>query len=548
MNYYLGIDVGTGSARAGLFDENGKLIANQSQAIEAWKPEPNFVEQSSEDIWNAICKCTKAVLAESKVNPSDVKGMGFDATCSLVLIDEEDKPVTVSPSGSDNQNIVVWMDHRALKETETINQLGDYPVFEFVGGKISPEMQTPKLLWLKKNLPDSWSRAKHFFDLPDYLTYRATGDATRSLCSMTCKWTYLAHEAEAGNSGWNEDFFKAAGLSDLAEENFDRIGTKIRPMGESVGNGLTEQSANDLGLVKGTAVGVSIIDAHAGGIGMIGMAEASEQPNLNNRLALIGGTSSCHMAVAEDKRPISGIWGPYFSSMVPGLWLNEGGQSATGALVDHVIFNHGATDHAVKLAAEQGVTIYEFLNNKLKDLAGDEPLHKLTEELHVCPYFHGNRSPRANPHLVGMISGLHLSATIDDLALLYLATIQAIAYGTRHIIEEMNQAGYQIDTLTCCGGGTKNPVFLQQHADITQCRLLLPDEPEAVILGSAMLGAVAAGSHDSLQSAMSGMSKPGKIIEPDSDAKAYHDSKYKIFHRLYADQIAYSEMMKNEDA
>jgi len=548
MNYYLGIDVGTGSARAGLFDENGKLIANQSQAIEAWKPEPNFVEQSSEDIWNAICKCTKAVLAESKVNPSDVKGMGFDATCSLVLIDEEDKPVTVSPSGSDNQNIVVWMDHRALKETETINQLGDYPVFEFVGGKISPEMQTPKLLWLKKNLPDSWSRAKHFFDLPDYLTYRATGDATRSLCSMTCKWTYLAHEAEAGNSGWNEDFFKAAGLSDLAEENFDRIGTKIRPMGESVGNGLTEQSANDLGLVKGTAVGVSIIDAHAGGIGMIGMAEASEQPNLNNRLALIGGTSSCHMAVAEDKRPISGIWGPYFSSMVPGLWLNEGGQSATGALVDHVIFNHGATDHAVKLAAEQGVTIYEFLNNKLKDLAGDEPLHKLTEELHVCPYFHGNRSPRANPHLVGMISGLHLSATIDDLALLYLATIQAIAYGTRHIIEEMNQAGYQIDTLTCCGGGTKNPVFLQQHADITQCRLLLPDEPEAVILGSAMLGAVAAGSHDSLQSAMSEMSKPGKIIEPDSDAKAYHDSKYKIFHRLYADQIAYSEMMKNKDA
>ncbi|MGE9293315.1 MAG: FGGY-family carbohydrate kinase [Puniceicoccales bacterium] len=546
MEYFIGVDVGTGSARAGLFDRDGQLIASHSCPIQMWRPRPHYAEQSTEDIWQAICRCTKSVMGESHVAPEAVKGIGFDATCSLAVVDKEGAPVTISPDGDDARNVIVWMDHRALEETTFINEAGDFPVYDFVGGKISPEMQTPKLLWLKRHLTSTWERAGHFFDLPDYLTYRATGELTRSLCSMTCKWTYLAHEADTGGNGWHDAFFNAIGLEDLVEESYDRIGTNIRPMGEAVGQGLTISAAQDLGLHPGTAVGVSIIDAHAGGIGMIGMAElggGEESVSLDKRLALIGGTSSCHMAVSEDKRMISGVWGPYFSSMVPGLWLNEGGQSATGALVDHIIFNHGATEQMLKLSRESGITPYEVLNHQLEVLAGKEPMEELTRDLHVCPYFLGNRSPRANPHLVGMVSGLRLSATLDDLALLYLATIQAIAYGTRHIIEAMNAQGYSIDTLVCCGGGTKNPVFLQQHADITGCRLLLPEESEAVILGSAMLGAVAAGEYATLQKAMSAMSRPGRVIQAQAPSESYHSAKYQVFHRLHDEQLAYQQIM-----
>ena len=170
-------------------------------------------------------------------------------------------------------------------------------------------MQMPKLLWLKKHLPKSWRRAVHFFDLPDYLTYRATGDTTRSLCSLTCKWTYLAHEAESDGKGWQADFLKAAGLDELLENGTARIGNTVRPMGEAIAQGLTESAARELGLQAGTRVGVSIIDAHAGGIGMIGMSEGNAAINLDQRLALIGGTSSCHMAVAPEQRSISGVWG-----------------------------------------------------------------------------------------------------------------------------------------------------------------------------------------------------------------------------------------------
>jgi len=547
MQHLLGVDVGTGSARAAVFDVHGHCLAHRTKDIRIWKPDADFVEQSSDNIWACVAECIRGAVDMSGIDPRSVAGLGFDATCSLVAIAKDGSPVTVSPTGRDEQNIIVWMDHRALTETDAINEAGDFPVYDYVGGKISPEMQVPKLLWIKKHLPETWRKAAHFFDLPDYLTYRSTGSLVRSLCSLTCKWTYLAHEAAAGREGWCREFFVAAGLGDLVEEGFRRLGTEVLPMGRPCGNGLAPEAAAEFGLQPGTPVGVSMIDAHAGGIGMLGMrAPGHGLPDLNRRLALIGGTSSCHMVVSPEARPITGVWGPYYSAMVPGLWLNEGGQSATGALIDHIVFQHGASREAARQAETAGCSIYDFLNRRLQELAGQRPLHQLTRDLHIGPDFHGNRSPRANPHLRGMVSGLSLSATIDDLARLYLATIQAVALGTRHIIEEMNRAGYTIDTLVSCGGGTKNPVFLQQHADATGCRLLLPEEPEAVLLGAAMLGAVACEIQPSLTDAMSAMSRPGRTIEPLAGSAAFHESKYRVFHRLHEDQQAYSCIMDGQ--
>jgi ribulose kinase len=142
------------------------------------------------------------------------------------------------------------------------------------------------------------------------------------------------------------------------------------------------------------------------------------------------------------------------------------------------------------------------------------------------------------------VSGLTLSATADDLARQYLAAIQAVAYGTRHIIEAMNRRGYAIDTVLICGGGTKNPVFLREHADITGCRLVLPAEPEAVLLGSAVLGAVAGGEHATVLGAMQSMNAAGRIIAPTRGAVArFHAAKYRVFLRMHADFLAARAIM-----
>jgi FGGY-family pentulose kinase len=546
--HFLGIDVGTGSARAGVFTEEGRLLASASRAIQMWKPAPDHVEQSSDDIWEACGVAACKALAEAKIPADSVVGVGFDATCSLVLLDAQDKPVSVSVSGEAQQNVIVWMDHRAIPQAERINAT-KHPVLRYVGGVISPEMQTPKLLWLKENMPKAWKATARFLDLPDYLTYRATGDDTRSLCTTVCKWTYLGHKGFDG-AGWDAGYFRKIGLGDLAAEGFKRIGTRIRPMGEPIGAGLTKEAAKHLGLTPGTAVGVSIIDAHAGGLGMLGAPIGKKRPTpalLETRLALIGGTSSCHMAVSRQPQFIRGIWGPYGSAMIPELWLTEGGQTATGALIDHVIQTHAAFPALKAVAEAAGVTVYESLNARLEALAKAESAKHpaaLTADLHVYPDFHGNRSPRANPTLRGSIVGLPLSATLDDLARVYLATIQAVAYGTRHIIEEMNAKGYSINTVLACGGGTKNPVFLREHADITGCKVVLAREPEAVLLGSAVLGAVASTAYPSVLAAMNAMNHVERVIEPgNATVQKYHTTKYAVFKRLYRDFMAYRSLM-----
>lgn len=552
---YLGIDVGTGSARAAVVDDTGLLLGAAAHPIEMWRPAADHVEQSSDDIWRAVCAAVRGAVAEAGIDTRRLRGVGFDATCSLVVLDADDRPVSVGSHGIDAQNVIVWMDHRALAEAERVNATG-HAVLGYVGGKISPEMQSPKLLWLKRHLTGSWQRGARFFDLPDFLTYRATGDETRSLCSTVCKWTYLGHEqgAHPGSAGrWDETFFRAVGLGDLVDEGYARIGRTVRPIGARLDRGLCARAAQELGLPAGTAVSVSIIDAHAGGVGMLGAAAGSSAAltrDLDRCLALIGGTSSCHMAVSREPRFIPGVWGPYFSAMMPGWWLNEGGQSATGALIDHVIATsqHGAAlrDGPAPATGAEG-TIYERLNRRLAELArGMEFPAQLTREVHVLPYFHGNRSPRADGSLRGAICGLKLSDTADDLAVRYLATVQAIAHGTRHIIAALNQNGYRIDTIIACGGGTKNPLFLREHADVTGCRIMLPREPEAVLLGSAMLAAAAAGDFDSVPSAMAAMSGIGETIEPASgDIQRYHDAKHEVFLRMYEDFMAYRHIMES---
>jgi FGGY-family pentulose kinase len=466
-----------------------------------------------------------------------------------VALDADDKPVSVSCTDRHEQNVIVWMDHRAIDQARRINKTR-HPVLRYVGGVISPEMQTPKLLWLKEKRNKFWRNSARFLDLPDFLTYRATGDDTRSLCTTVCKWTYIGQNGPDG-AGWIPGYFNKIGLEDLASERFRRIGRRVRPIGEAVGTGLTARAAEELGLAAGTPVGVSVIDAHSGGLGLLGGRvgrSAAEPLEIDRRVALIGGTSSCHMAVSRKPLFIRGIWGPYYSAMLPGLWLTEGGQSATGALIDHIIDSHSASGRLRDEAARSNKTVYEVLNERLEVLTWSNDAKyrgELTRDLHIQPDFHGNRSPLADATLRGAISGLTLSSTLDDLAMQYLAAVQAVAYGTRQIIEEMNGNGYSIDTIFATGGGTKNPVFIREHADITRCQIVLPRESEAVLLGAAILGAVASRHYPNVIEAMKAMNSVDSVVAPlGGRITSYHAAKYRVFKRLHSDFVAYRKLMR----
>jgi len=535
--YVIGVDVGTGSVRAGIFNLKGTLVSHSSKEITIWRPQEHFVEQSSEEIWQAACFSVRDALQQAGIAPSSVSGISYDATCSLVALDGNDRPITISPTGDAGQNIIVWMDHRAIKQAERINAT-KHRVLKFVGGKISPEMEPPKLLWLKENLPTTWKNAAKFFDLADFMTYRSTGVDVRSLCTTVCKWTYDGEKLQ-----WEHSFFKKAGLAELLTKN--KIGEQVWPMGKYIGN-LTEAAA-ELGLTTQTKIAVGIIDAHAGGIGVMGMGfdKTPKAAELEKIVALIGGTSSCHMAVSRTPKFISGIWGPYKSAMLPGLWLTEGGQSATGSLLDFMIRNNNKYESILEEARKRNITIYEYLNDIVAELKHREKKGpELVKDINILPYFLGNRSPNADPTARGMISGLTLDDSVEAVAKIYYATIQAIAYGTRHIIEEMNKHDYKIKRIHASGGGTKNPLWLQEHADITGCEIILPKEPEAVLLGSAILAAVGAGRFNSIAEAAVKMSAVGGRYAPNKKVAKFHQAKYRVFRQMYEHFKAYKKSLE----
>src|SRR5262245_34605127 len=522
---FIGVDVGTTSARAGLFDARGKLLATARHPISIWHEAGDIVEQSSTDIWQACAKSVRAVLKEAAMAPALVKGIGFDATCSLVVLDGADKPLSVSGSGDPERNVIVWMDHRAITEARRISETGD-AVLRHVGGVISPEMETPKLLWLKRHLPATYGKAGHFFDLADYLTWRATGSSTRSMCTLTCKWTYLAHERR-----WSRTFFERIGLGDLLADQCARIGRDIVEPGAPLGMGLAAESAADLGLAAGTAVGAALIDAHAGGMGTIGGRGAEDEPvNVLDRLAYIMGTSACIMATTETPRFVPGVWGPYFSGMVPGLWLNEGGQSAAGAGIDSLVGSHPAHAQAAAAAREAGMSLLDFLARRsIARFASVGEAALLARRLHVLPEFLGNRSPYADPAARAIVAGLDLDGDLESLERLYVAGLCGLAYGLADVVNAMRAHGIPCRQMVISGGPSRRPLVRQVMADTTGLAVALPSTAEPVVLGAAMLGAVAAGAFTSLHEAMAAMSRLGPSTRAAPEMTRFHDAKREVY-------------------
>ncbi len=523
----IAVDVGTGSARAGVFDRAGRLLGRDQHPTLLNRPQPEHAEHSSKDIWEAVGSSVRGALRAAGVSPDRIAGMSFDATCSLVVLGRDGESVSISGTGEDRWDTIVWLDHRAVAEAAECTASA-HRVLDYVGGVMSPEMEVPKLMWLKRHLPEAWARAGLFLDLADFLTYRATGRLERSECTLACKWTYLAHESP----GWQQDFLAAGGVPDLVERG--ALPERASPIGTDLGP-LTPAAAAALGLTTDCRVGVGLIDAHAGALGVLGATAAEGTAALDRSIALIAGTSTCHMALSAAPRRVRGVWGPYFGAVLPGLWLNEGGQSATGALLDHVLALHA-------VARDLGPKPHEAIVERIAALRVAEG-EGFARRLHVLPDFHGNRSPLADPHAVGVVSGLTLDSSVDALARLYYRTAVAIALGTRHILDSLDASGYAIDTLHLAGGHVKNPLLVELYADTTGCRVVIPDAEDAVLLGTGIVASVAGGLHPDLPTAAVAMGGKSRSREPDAAKSALFERDYRVFHAMHDHRRAIDRML-----
>jgi len=322
--------------------------------------------------------------------------------------------------------------------------------------------------------------------------------------------------------------------------------------GELVGT-LSEKAAADMGLPAGIAVGSGVIDAYAGWIGTVGAKvnlrgdthlDADKPKNdvsqAFTRLAAVAGTSTCHLAMSEKPVFVNGVWGPYRDVLIPDYWLAEGGQSATGELLKHVVETHPAFQEAMSVAETFNANIYDYLNEHLAEMQekiNAPSISYLGRHFFFYGDLFGNRSPVANPDMKGSVIGLSNDKSIDGLALHYYGTMEFIALQTHQIIEQMNNAGHVISSIFMSGSQCQNPVLMSLMATACDMPVLIPRYVHAAVVhGAAMLGVKAAstdkeGKSEPLWDIMDRMSKPGKAVYPNKDEteKRLLMAKYKVF-------------------
>jgi FGGY-family pentulose kinase len=482
--YVLGIDAGTESFRAGVFDSSGRCLGFGVSANRTMHRHPGWAEQSPVDWDAALVDSIRKALETSRVGPSEIRGIGIDGTsCTVVFLDGRGAPL---------RDAVIWMDIRAVKEAAEVAATAD-PALAYVGfGNVSPEWFPCKVAWVKRNEPELYAAAATIFEETDWLAFRLTGERTVNIDTITIRWFY-----DITRGGFPESLYRKMDLQNV----FDKIPGRIVRIGETVG-GLTREMARSTGLAEGTPVAGGAADAFIGVIGINALAAGT--------IALITGSSHLHIGIADKEIHARGLFGSYPDAIIPGFQVIEAGQISTGSVVRWFTSNFVGAEIA-DAAARAGRSVYDELNARAAELPPG------SEGLVVLEHWQGNRTPWTDPWSRGVIRGLTLG---HGPAHVYRAILEGVAYGTGVIFDRMEQEGVRIDTVVACGGATQSPLWMQIHADVSGKRITIPEEQQAVTLGSAIAATVAAGIHPDLSTAAAAMVRVRTVVEPDMRAHA----------------------------
>ena len=477
---YMGIDLGTGGCRVGLFDDRGRPFAFHNTPVTAIHPHPSWVEQDVDEWWRALVASTRAALTRSGIDPAQIAGIGFDATsATLVALDEAERPL---------RNAIMWADVRASEQAGRASEIDHWARLYNGEGKdpASAEWFVFKAMWLKENEPDVWARSAWILDAPDWMGLRLTGRPAVNLCSASLK---MYHNNDHG--GFPVDFYERLGVGDL----MDKMPSQVNAMGEPLGT-LSPEAAEELGLVAGTPVAQGGIDAEAGMIGMNVLAPG--------RMALITGSSNCLLAQSAIPLYGAGMFGAHTDALVRGQYTIEASQASTGSVIRWFLEN--SAKDLVEAAKNGGPSPYEVLNEASKDIPPG------SDGVLVLEYFQGNRSPYTDAKARGTITGLTLSHGREHI---YHAIQEATCYGLELNLRTMRAAGYEPRAITACGGALSSPEWLKMHADVTGLEITVTEVQDAPTLGSAMMGALAAGRFADLQEAADAMVHYSAVIKPD---------------------------------
>ncbi len=530
----IGIDFGTDSCRAVVLNTaSGRELAAAVSGYSRWKrglycdPSANRYRQHPQDYIDSFEEVIHHSLAQ--LSPGEVHNIvaiGIDTTGSTpCLTDRNGIPLALLPGyeGDPDAMFILWKDHTSIREADEINALARSWEIDFTsrsGGVYSSEWFWAKALHILRKNEGVREKAYSIIEHCDWMTALLTGNlqpeqVKRSRCAAGHKGMW----AEEWGGYPSRAFFSA--LDPLLDGFVGRLSATTYTGNLSAGK-LTEEWSLRLGLPQGIEVAVGILDAHAGAIGA-GITVHS--------MVKIVGTSTCDIVVSskEDiaEKLIPGISGQVDGSVIPGLIGLEAGQSAFGDL--YAWWKEVLSWSLKLLPEEQKAAISGQILSQLNEEA--EKLPVTESDLVASDWFNGRRTPFGDPTLKGAITGLTLATTP---AQIFKSLVEATAFGSRAIMEHLEEEGVQMNEMIGVGGiSLKSPYVMQTLSDILGVPIKIAVAQQAAALGAAMCAAVAAGLFDRVEDAQESLGQGyDKVYVPRTEYRERYNILYDTYRKL----------------
>ena len=495
MKYLLGLDLGTTGAKALLINVDGKVMSQGYHEYSCVYPKPAWVEQDVDWVVAKSMESAKDALEESGIDPGDILAVSLSSQrCCTILVD--DKGRLIRP-------MISWQDNRNLEELEILRkEISDQQFYQISGLPLNTTWVIGKLLWLRRNEPESIKRTAKFVQLHAYVLKSWGTDE------------YLDDVSDAGFYGfwdtnkmdWYTDFLDLIGISREKLPKIGQSGTMIGKVGP--------EAARKTGLLEGTPICIGAGDQNSAAVGAGVVVPGSANISLGT-----GGA-----AVAYSDIPFRDPNGKTMVTHhpIPGKWMIEGYQA--GAASVYRWFRDEITSLEKAFAQHSTRDVYRLLDDMV------EKIPPGSKGLILLPYFAGAAAPRWNPEARGTLIGLTFG---HDRSCLVRAFMEGITLEVRDMIQSIRSTGIQLNDIRILGGPTKSRVWNQIQSDVYGCTVKTLKQTDAAAVGAAIFAGIGAGVFGNIVEGCRQIVKIDESYSPIPENVPIYDQSYDIFCRSY---------------
>ena len=493
MEFYIGIDLGTSSAKLMLVDGEGQIKQTVTKEYPVFYPHSCWSEQNAEDWWSAICEALPELL--DGFDGRSVKGIGVAGQMhGLVVLDSEDN--VIRPT-------ILWNDGRTDKETAYLNEvIGKDKLFEYTGNIAFAGFTAPKIIWLRENEPENFAKIAKIMLPKDYVNYRLTGVFATDLSDASGMLTL-----DVKNRSWSKEMLDICGVR---EAQMPALYESYEPIGR-----VCPSVAAEFGISENAIVTAGAGDNAAAAVGTGTVGEGKCNISL--------GTSGTVFVSSE-----------HFSGdaeqAIHSFCHSDGGYHLMGCILSAASCNKWFCD--------------EILNTKNyraeEDAITNDMLGK--NEVIFLPYLMGERGPINDTNATGMFIGLRPNTSR---AQMYQAVLEGVAFAIKHNIDEMASLGVLVKESCLCGGGAKSKLWRDILCNVLDIDLNLPVTEQGPGYGAVILSMVAAGKFDTVKQGAEAFFKIKETVSPDKELAKVYASKYEKYRKIYpAVKNLYKEIKK----